>query len=115
MLMTASQIIFIKLPIDDPSKITCIVAGCGRIVSWGKTGMERGKLSTWGMKSHLQKCHREVWASLQEEEKLLALASQQMKVDTRKTETERGTLKIYNLRTSKEREEFLSRVRHLVI
>ena len=64
---------------------------------------------------HLQKCHTEVWASIQEEERLLTLTSQQMKVDNRKTETEKGTLKIYNLRTSKEREKFLSRVGPLVI
>ena len=47
--------------VGDPSKMTCLISGCGKEISRGKTGTVRGKLSSWGMKSHLQKTHEDIW------------------------------------------------------
>jgi hypothetical protein len=104
---------------EGTNKVTCSIEGCSsRVVSLGKEdvpGERKKKTGTWSLKYHLQKKHPETWAAL-EEEKAKTVREKEANILKKNVndETERGTIKMFNLRTSGERKDFLSMVITLI-
>ena len=93
--------------VGDPTNVTCKVGECKQIISRGKTGKERSRLSNTGMRGHLKSTHKDEYAELLHKEKDIedAIATTEMGV-LEADETENSGVTIFTLRTQKKRKSF---------
>ena len=97
-------VLFLSSSCLEYNWVKCMVEGCGKRVSRGKTGVVKRDLTTNVMKKHLQKVHPMLWHDLEAEEatnKATTAADIQRRQD--RDETATGRVKIFNLRTAEEK------------
>ena len=91
----------------DQTNVICKVGECKQVISRGKAGTVRSRLSNTGMRGHLKSCHKGEYDELLAKEKEVEAAN----VSTEATEadadeTENLGVPIFNLKSHKKRTTF---------
>ena len=93
----------------DPSKAVC--KHCSRVISRGKAGNPRSKMTNHGMDSHLASKHYDEENERVQEDAAADRARQEEEEARRaRDETAQGCVQIFSLRTKEQRREFLDMV-----
>ena len=92
---------------NDPSNVVCKIGECRKLISRGKTGTPKSRLSNTGMRSHLKTAHMKEWQEFlssekDQEDEHAAIEEQEIEAD----ETENGSVPLFNLRSHKKRKNF---------
>ena len=95
----------------DYSKVDCLVPGCNKTISRGKTGSKRSELNSNSMDTHIRTSHPEQWEEIKLEEKEAAKeAKETVEKEAKKDETLKGSNKIWHLNNMASRLNFFNRV-----
>ena len=94
---------------SDPTNVLCTVPGCkSKKVSRGKAGIKKGNLSNTPMMNHLKGFHpKENSQFLIKKEEKDRVVGEKRKAMDEDEEMESGTVQLYNIRTVKQRNDFL--------
>ena len=98
-----------KDDLDDKTNAICQIPGCKKPkVSRGKEGSAKGNLSNASMANHLKTNHTKEYSDFMKD-KVSKEASEKRKNEEQQEEDEMegGTIQLYNIRTQKQRQEFL--------
>ena len=98
-----------KDDLDDKTNAICQIPGCKKPkVSRGKEGSAKGNLSNASMANHLKTNHPKEYSDFMKD-KVSKEASEKRKNEEQQEEDEMegGTIQLYNIRTQKQRQEFL--------
>ncbi len=115
---------FRKLPVwdyyqevdGDYTKVRCLVQGCDKVISRGKTGAKRSKCNSNNMNKHTEAKHPEIWRQIKEVEEAVSKKEKEAKERERlKNETEKGGNQVWHLNSKVARWRFFQRVGHLYI
>ena len=95
---------------EDPSKVR--YNHCQKVISRGKTGVAKAKMSNTGMYQHLASMHPEAEKMRQQREEAIEVG-QVEEQEARRARDESGIpdVTVYGLRTKKLRTDFLNMVR----
>lgn len=97
---------------DDHSTVICQEDGCGVRISRGKKDGPKKNLSCSTMKKHLTKVHPVTWSKLEAEKQQKEKEKEAEKISQEKRdETRKGCVKVFNLKSHKDRVRFLQMVR----
>ena len=93
--------------VNDYTNAVCKIGDCNKIISRGKTGTARSRLSNTGMRSHIKTSHSKEWQEFlgtekEQQEAKFALEN----VEMENNESENGGATIFNLRSQKKRKSF---------
>ena len=94
---------------SEPSNVLCTIPGCkSRKVSRGKAGINKGNLSNTPMMNHLKLLHpKENRELLKKKEEKERVSGEKRKALDEVEEMESGTVPLFNLRTVKQRTDFM--------
>ena len=91
----------------DKTNAICKVGECKKVISRGKTGTEKSRLSNTGMRGHLKSCHKSEYDELLAKEKEIEAVNISTEVaEADADETENLGAQIFNLKSHKKRSTF---------